>query len=442
MPHADRRGQPPVFPQITMLLIWEKARPSGAHHNGIRPGRAVARRVHSRRRATEGSAMNTYHPDIRRRLRDRLYALTPRAFEVFSGDLLREIGLQNVQVTQYIGDGGVDATAELVSPDGLLGVPTGVQVKRFRGNIGRPEIDRFVGALFGKFQYGIFITTADFADAARAKAVDTALRINLLNGNDVATVLLRQGLGMVAGEDQLDEGYFSKYEHVLEQPTAPSGPAITPGELLSLRAFSYELRVDQNTLRHWVERARVQPDRTVDDGGRVSHFFFSTRAASLREHLGLSAMPIDGVQWRQQFLDYVRRGNLTKSYKPVLLLALLDLADRNGEVPLDDLSRAFLDFYQQRQRDGLPIEFGVPLLADPVRTPLNEIRRLIVRYPLDRFMIQRFVELDADLARITPQLWRELRISDLIELRAAANEQLRAYYARQQMQRTNSEIDA
>jgi hypothetical protein len=42
------------------------------------------------------------HPDVRRQLKARLLDLSPRAFELFSGDLLVYIGLQNIEVTRYI----------------------------------------------------------------------------------------------------------------------------------------------------------------------------------------------------------------------------------------------------------------------------------------------------------------------------------------------------
>ncbi|MBC8075727.1 MAG: restriction endonuclease, partial [Chloroflexales bacterium] len=49
------------------------------------------------------------NPDIRRQLKARLLDLSPRAFELFAGDLLVYIGLQNIVVTRYSGDNGVDA---------------------------------------------------------------------------------------------------------------------------------------------------------------------------------------------------------------------------------------------------------------------------------------------------------------------------------------------
>ena len=57
-------------------------------------------------------------------IKQRLYALSLRAFEFFAGDLLTFMGLAAVTVTRYRVDGGIDASCELVS-GGFLRVPAG-----------------------------------------------------------------------------------------------------------------------------------------------------------------------------------------------------------------------------------------------------------------------------------------------------------------------------
>jgi restriction endonuclease Mrr len=104
------------------------------------------------------------NPDLKRELKARLLAMTPRAFELFAGDLLVFVGLQNVFVTRYVGDGGLDARGDMVSDSGIIRIPTGVQVKRHRHNVQRPDIDRFIGALSGQFSHGIFITASTSRD--------------------------------------------------------------------------------------------------------------------------------------------------------------------------------------------------------------------------------------------------------------------------------------
>ena len=80
----------------------------------------------------------------RETIRGRLLELSPRAFEYFAGDLLVFLGLQHVTVTKASGDGGIDAIGEHILEDGLIRVVSGVQVKRHRHTVGRPEIDRLI----------------------------------------------------------------------------------------------------------------------------------------------------------------------------------------------------------------------------------------------------------------------------------------------------------
>lgn len=99
---------------------------------------------------------------------------------------------------------------------------------------------------------------------------------------------------------------------------------------------------------------------------------------------------------------------------------------------LDALIAEFHVFYLERYQRGLPVEFDVLLLADPTLATPAAMRRLVVRYPLDRFLIQGLLEFDAsrDVVRFAPSLWAELRAYELLEVLASADAQLRFYYGR------------
>lgn len=391
------------------------------------------------------------NPDMRRQLKARLHELSPRAFELFAGELLSFIGLRNVAVTRYSGDGGIDAHGDLLSASDLVCVPTGVQVKRHRQNIQRPDIDRFIGALGGQFHHGIFITTAGYAATAKLKARSSPfLRVDTIDGEQLVALMGRHQLGMLAPDDaepQLDEDFFLAFEaqasarpsqisegRALYQTGAGNerGSAARPeDDLISMRALAYELRVDPYTVQAWVRGGRLLPDSTSLVGRRESYFFRRDRVATLRSQLDLASLPANGVEWRQAFLDFARSRILSRSYKPVLIKALLRLADRRGEVRIDALTHEVHGFYLQRQRDGLPTEVDGPL-RDPATATPEAIKKLIVRNPLERFLIQHFLEYDAQqgIVRFAPQLWAELRFYELLDVQAHADEQLRFYYER------------
>lgn len=381
------------------------------------------------------------NPDIRRRLREQLLDFSPRAFELFAGNLLEYIGLQNVAVTQYSGDGGIDAHGELVAVSNLVRVPTGVQVKRHRNNVGRPDIDRFIGALLGRFHHGIFITTADYAPKALAKATDaSAIRIDTVSGEQVAALMVQHHLGtMPSAASGLDDEYFQSFEALagakpkIVREQSESYMPSTIEDLITLQTLSYALRVEAPTIRrNWIETGKLVPDATEQIGSRSFYFFRRDRIDAIRTQFQLAPTPRTGEEWRQDFVDFAKSRHLTKSYKPVLLKVLLDLVDRNGEVQMDALAEAFRAFYIQRKRDGLVTEVGVSALLHPEQADFDTIEKLIVRYPLERFILNGFLEYDKDagIVRFNPSLWHELRAYELVDILDFADEQLRFYYER------------
>ena len=386
-------------------------------------------------------------PELRRQLRARLLALHPRAFELFAGDLLEYVGLRDVAVTRHSGDGGIDAYGTLVTP--LLRIPVGVQVKRHRANVQRPDIDRFIGALVGRYAQGIFITTAGYGRQAMLKAGSTIPFVSTLDGNQVAELMLRHGLGIAeesAATSRLDEGYFDAFEAQVqgrgdalrEQQAAyvvepEAGTRVRPeDDLISLRALSHALRMDTTALRRWVEQGKLRADQPGAQLARGGYFFRRDRIEQLRRELLPIAPPASGPEWRTEFLAFARSRNLSKSYKPVLLLALLDLVDRRGEVSIAALVAAFRAFYLRRRAAGLPVEFGPPAVDDPAAVSDAALRQLILRHPLERFLIKGLLQHDAEagVVRFAPQLWDELRAFDMLDLRQSAEEQLRHYYGR------------
>ena len=146
-------------------------------------------------------------------LRELLMNLHPQQFEAFAGKLLESIGFTDVEVTQYVGDGGIDGYGSLEM--GVVKVKAAFQVKRWHQNVPRPNIDQFRGAIQGKFDQGIFITTSDFSDEAKkVSSVPGAVPIVLINGDRVVDIMLVKGLG-IRQEPltivRIDEEFFAAF---------------------------------------------------------------------------------------------------------------------------------------------------------------------------------------------------------------------------------------
>jgi Restriction endonuclease/MerR HTH family regulatory protein len=389
-------------------------------------------------------------PDLRRQIKARLLALPPRAFELFAGDLLEFMGLRDVSVTRYSGDGGIDAIGSLETSAALISIPTGVQVKRYRANVQRADIDRFIGALSGQYPQGIFITTAGYTRQAALKAAAGIPRVATVDGDQVVALMLRHRLGvaeLAGAASKLDEEYFSQFEaqaaarsrRVDERPevyrvgaVVEVGHAARPeDDMISLRALSHALRVDTSVLRRWMEKGQLRPEQ-LGSTTRGGYFFRRDRIEAIRAELLGRARPANPDVWRQEFLDFARSRNLSKSYKPVLLKALLKVVNRNGEAHIDTLAEEFRAFYLARRREGLAVEFGPPDLTDTLAVNDAQLRQLIVRNPLERFLIKGFLEYlpEEGIVRFAPQLWGELRFWELLDIEQSADEQLNYYYRR------------
>jgi hypothetical protein len=180
-----------------------------------------------------------------------------------------------------------------------------------------------------------------------------------------------------------------------------------------------------------MEKGQLRPEQSGSTA-RGGYFFRRDRIEAIRAELLGRVHPADSDAWRQEFLDFARSRNLSKSYKPVLLKALLKLVSRNGEAHIDALAEEFRAFYLARRREGLPEEFGPPDVTDTLAVNDAQLRQLIIRNPLERFLIKGFLEYlpEEGVVRFAPQLWGELRFWELLDIEQSADEQLNYYYKR------------
>jgi restriction system protein len=137
--------------------------------------------------------------------------LTPAAFERLVQRMLREAGFTQVEVTGRVGDGGIDGKG-IARIHGLMSFHVLFQCKRYTGSVGAGEIRDFRGAMVGRADKGLFITTGTFTPAAVKEATrDGAPPIDLLNGGDFADKLKELSIGIRTEKVELvhiEEAWF------------------------------------------------------------------------------------------------------------------------------------------------------------------------------------------------------------------------------------------
>lgn len=115
-------------------------------------------------------------------LLDLIKSLTPDAFERLCQRLLRESGFTHVEITGRSGDGGIDGKG-IVRIGGLLSFHMIFQCKRFQGSVSSSVVRDFRGAMIGRADKGLLITTGTFTKNARIEAQrDGAPPVDLVDG--------------------------------------------------------------------------------------------------------------------------------------------------------------------------------------------------------------------------------------------------------------------
>lgn len=136
-------------------------------------------------------------PDWKDSLLASLRAMDPGAFERLCQRILRESGFVKVEVTGKSGDGGIDGIGVLRV--NLISFQVLFQCKRYTGSSVTPaQVRDFRGAMQGRADKGLFITTGGFTAEARREATrDGAPAIDLIDGESLCSLLKELKLGVV-----------------------------------------------------------------------------------------------------------------------------------------------------------------------------------------------------------------------------------------------------
>lgn len=150
--------------------------------------------------------------NYREELARTLQALPAAGFERFCQRLLRESGFQEVSVTGRSGDGGIDGIGILqVNP--LVSFKVLFQCKKYSGSVSPSQVRDFRGAMTGRADKGIILTTGSFTAEARKEAIrDGAPPIELVDGEKLAGMLEELQLGLKPLQTfELDKSFFDQF---------------------------------------------------------------------------------------------------------------------------------------------------------------------------------------------------------------------------------------
>lgn len=200
--------------------------------------------------------------------------------------------------------------------------------------------------------------------------------------------------------------------------------------MVSQLEFVRKVDVQGETVDRYIKEGKIKADMSVPiSESRVLHYFKPETITAYAKEFGWTL--IDSANIKPTFIKFIRKMDMTYSYKPVLLLAILDLMDEYGRAKIDDIVRFFIDFYAKRRAAGDKTEKETSIFAhDTVN--VADAKRNILANPFKRFADMRFLTYsnDFECIEMNRDLFRQLTSEDAGKIQAICQEKLDAYYRR------------
>jgi len=163
------------------------------------------------------SAYQRFRAELISEVLSRVKKASPVFFERLVVELLLNMGYggSRKEAGEAIGKGGDEGIDGIINEDRLGLDVIYLQAKRWEGSVGRPEIQKFVGALHGKrAKKGVFITTSSFSTDAREYVGHIDPKVVLIDGEQLAELMIDFNVGVspVASYEtkQIDSDYFEE----------------------------------------------------------------------------------------------------------------------------------------------------------------------------------------------------------------------------------------
>jgi restriction system protein len=171
--------------------------------------------------STPEEVLDTVYLQLKNQLLDELIekikSCSPQFFEQLVIDTIVKLGYggSREDASQAIGRSGDEGIDGIINEDWLGLDVIYLQAKRWAGNVGRPDVQKFAGALQGKrARKGIFITTSDFTKEALDYVKHLDAKIILITGLQLAELMWRHNIGLNVTETyeikKLELDYFNE----------------------------------------------------------------------------------------------------------------------------------------------------------------------------------------------------------------------------------------
>ena len=200
--------------------------------------------------------------------------------------------------------------------------------------------------------------------------------------------------------------------------------------MISQMEFVRRVNVQSETIERYVREGKLIPDLAVPmSEHRVFKYFKEESLKKYARQYGWTL--IDDSNRKDLFMDMIRKMDMSYSYKPVLVKAILRYADEKGRVRLEDIADHFRAFYEERRTAGLVVEKANSIFAKGNYTN-SEAQRNILTNPFKRFEDMQMLRHTRTLGiiQVDEAVWKKLGAEEKSEIERICEEKLAGYYRR------------
>ena len=198
--------------------------------------------------------------------------------------------------------------------------------------------------------------------------------------------------------------------------------------MISQMEFVRRVDVQTETIERYVREGKLVPDLVVPmSEHRTFKYFKEETLEKYAQQYGWTL--IDDSNRKDMFLDMIRQMDISYSYKPVLLKAILLYADERGRIKLKDIVSYFRYYYEGRCTTGLMVEKKNSIFAKGGYTD-KEAERNILSNPFKRFEDMQMLRHTKTLGivQVDKSVWKKLTREEKLEIEQVCDEKLEAYY--------------
>lgn len=201
-------------------------------------------------------------------------------------------------------------------------------------------------------------------------------------------------------------------------------------DMISQLEFVRMVDVQSETVERYIREEKIVPDLAVPiSESRFFNYFRESTVKAYAEQFGWDLITQSNI--KSKFMEFVKKMDMSFSYKPVLLKAVMRHVNEEGCVALEDIVDYFKDFYEMRAAKGLIVEKPTSIFAKGGYTD-KDVERNILSNPFKRFADMRFFQRckDVSMIRINPWIFKKLQAEDYKRIHKICDEKLEEYYKR------------